>query len=163
MSNSAEDVIGTITTTTPIKREVIHYILSAADDCGGIDYWALAKTGTKAEGTAPEYFTEWVGLGGTWIIGIEKGDVPSVKPDAEWPANGLIEGKILLGGGVMIHALDPDTLDFYLLTTEKIVKGIELHTKHRASQGIYLDLEDIDETDADCILQWALFGEIVYG
>lgn len=161
MSNSAEDVVGTITTATPITREIIHNILSAADDCGGIDYWAFAKVGTIAEGTKPEFFTEYVGLGGTWIIGITADDVPAAKPDGEWPKEILDadDGQIVVPSG----AYDLDELDLYTLTMEKIVKGIQLHHEHRAKQGTMLDLEDIDETEADCILQWGLFGDIIYG
>lgn len=42
----------------------------------------------------------------------------------------------------------------YELTLEKILKGIELYGD--------FNLENYDSEDADCVVQYALFGELVY-
>lgn len=161
MSNSPDDVLGTVTVRQNITRQMIGDLLSTADDCGGIDYWAWAKTGTLPEGVAaPEFFTDYFGVGGTWIIGIQSGDVKNVKPDGAWPQSDLDAN----GGKIVVPSSQYDVgeIDCYLLTADKVINGLQEYIAFRLGQGRVVDLEDMDEGDADCVLQFALFGEIVY-
>lgn len=52
--------------------------------------------------------------------------------------------------------------DHYTLTLTKFINGIRLHCENRPTSVSALE-EDHDAADADCILQYALFGEVVYG
>jgi len=45
------------------------------------------------------------------------------------------------------------------LTLKKLLKGIKLNIVNRPFD---CDLEDMDATTVDCIIQYALFGEVVY-
>jgi hypothetical protein len=48
----------------------------------------------------------------------------------------------------------------HYLTLDKLLNGIKLNVEQRPHD---CDLEDSDGTTCDCILQFALMGEVVYG
>jgi hypothetical protein len=82
-----------------------------------------------------------------WIEGVESVvDVPGTKYFAD---------QVAQGGEVDIYG--EDGLEGRL-TRAKIVKGI-----HEALSGQAIRDEDYDAGDADNALQYALFGELVYG
>lgn len=56
-------------------------------------------------------------------------------------------------GGVL--KLQDDDGKWHLLTRAKFLKGVSLHKNH--------DFDSFDATDADSIVQLAIFGELVYG
>lgn len=60
------------------------------------------------------------------------------------------------GGTLIILA---ESGEKHELGLAEIKKGIQLFIEDR--QGI--DFENLDVTDADCIVQFSIFGEIVYG
>lgn len=50
----------------------------------------------------------------------------------------------------------------YFLTADKMLKGIQLYVDSGRVNLNYI-LEDSDVEDADVIVQYALFGQVVYG
>lgn len=56
-------------------------------------------------------------------------------------------------GGVL--KLRDDDGKWHILTKAKFLKGVSLHKNH--------DFDNYDATDADSIVQLAIFGELVYG
>jgi hypothetical protein len=68
--------------------------------------------------------------------------------------------KVLLEGGTvnMYDVEDEDTR--WKLTLKKLIKGIKLNAQERPNNA---DPENWDAEDTDCILQYALFSEVVYG
>lgn len=72
--------------------------------------------------------------------------------------------QISRGGTLIFH--DSEKPYQYKLTLDKFLKGLETFIKERGLDAIYdLDIEtiDIDADDADAIIQYALFGDIIYG
>ena len=72
--------------------------------------------------------------------------------------------KILLSGG-LVWLIDAD---YHFLTLDKLLTGIQRwidggYDMYGAVDGDELDCGNIDSECADCIIQLALFGEIVYG
>ena len=72
-----------------------------------------------------------------------------------------IVAEILLNGGeVEITDLEGDEEPKYKLTLERLLKGIAMNEEKRPHD---CDLENYDSITCDCIFQYALFGEVVFG
>ena len=72
--------------------------------------------------------------------------------------------QISRGGSLILY--DAESSDKWDLTLEKFLRGVELYFAQALSAE--LDGEDIDPTDfdadaVDCIVQYALFGKLVFG
>lgn len=65
--------------------------------------------------------------------------------------------KILLDGGKVTFIDEEDDYARYELTLKKLLRGIR---KYASEGGFDMDLLDSDM--ADCIVQYAVFGELVY-
>ncbi len=65
-----------------------------------------------------------------------------------------------------IKLYDSENDDCYELTKKKFINGLKLFVQERGNEvldGTDLDTTLIDAGDADLIIQYALFGEVVYG
>ncbi len=73
--------------------------------------------------------------------------------------------QISRGGSLLLR--DAETDERWELTLEKFLKGIELYIKENGRVMIedfkLMDYGELDAGDADCIVQYALFGKLVYG
>lgn len=79
---------------------------------------------------------------------------PKGEPLSTWATKLLLDGKA-------IRLIDEeDDEEIFELTLEKIVEGFRLNYIKRPHDN---DLENGDVTTSDCIIQYGLFGEIVYG
>jgi hypothetical protein len=86
-----------------------------------------------------------------WCVGVkihESGDAPKMSY-----ASDVVEH----GGTLKIHELDGDVHE---LTRKKMEDGIGKFMIHQRS---FTDACEIDAADADLIVQYAIFGEIIYG
>lgn len=79
---------------------------------------------------------------------------PKGVPASTWATVLLLEGK-----GVEFEDQE-DGDKKHTLTLKKLLKGYGLNYKNRPHDN---DWENGDATTADCIIQYALFGEVVYG
>lgn len=80
---------------------------------------------------------------------------PEDEPWSTWSTKLLIEGK-----SIKLFDVEGDDDDSeWVLTLKKIIKGYELNCVNRPFD---CDLEQGDATTSDCIIQFALFGKIVY-
>ena len=70
----------------------------------------------------------------------------------------ITTAKILLSGGTVIFYDNEDDLAVFKLTLDKLLKGIKNYAEWRG-----FDMDYIDADMADCIVQYALFDEVVYG
>ena len=71
--------------------------------------------------------------------------------------------QISRGGTLRLYV--PDEKKWFELTLEKFVKGLEKVVGERSPDIVYegkIDADEIDADDADAIIQYAIFGEIVY-
>lgn len=72
--------------------------------------------------------------------------------------------QISRGGSLVLH--DAESTQTWELNREKFLKGVKLYFEHGCNmqvEGGCIDTGDIDASDADCIVQFAIFGEVVYG
>lgn len=70
-----------------------------------------------------------------------------------------IVAQILLDGGI-VWIIDEEDESTHHLTLDKLLYGISLNAEHRPFDS---DLSNIDSITADCIFQYALFGDVIYG
>lgn len=95
--------------------------------------------------------------------------VPEEKRVAEWGHE-----QIARDGELHIHVVEPfdqDDTEWYILTKEKFMEGLKMWMKAPGTELIPLphgerlgiDTSQIDGAAADEIIQYALFGEVVYG
>ncbi len=81
-------------------------------------------------------------------------DKPTGVPYSTWATQMLLEGKTL-------HLEDAeDESEKFTLNLEQLVKGFQLNNEKRPFD---CDVEDGDATTSDCILQYGIFGKLIYG
>jgi len=78
---------------------------------------------------------------------------PKGVPTAQWITKLLLEGQ-----DVELCDIE-DRSERWVLSLQKLMDGIALNAKERPE---HIDKDNWDAEDADCIMQYALFGEIVY-
>jgi hypothetical protein len=82
-------------------------------------------------------------------------------PDEVWEANEKIIASDFIGLGGTLKLFDAEDEDeTWELNAEKLKAGIEMYF---SENGVDTDMGDIDAEAADSIIQYALFGELVYG
>ena len=124
-----------------LKPDDINDILCTAFE-GGVDYWCSG----------------FVGMGGN----LDQLPENQIEIEYEYEHVGY-------GGKLQVK----DDEKTYLLTQENFQSGlqkwidknpnsVEIHHDYR-NKYTTLDIGNIDAGDADCIVQYALFGELVYG
>lgn len=129
--------IKTTVTVTELTRDDIADILSC--EHGGFDYWAeLLPGGTQYRDAKEELESE-----------------ADADPDRIcW--EDVLAQIILHHDGLIVYDREEDKR--HLLTRNKLAFGIEC----RIAEG-RADPDDWDAADADCIMQYAIFGEVIYG
>ena len=74
--------------------------------------------------------------------------------------------QISRGGQLLLH--DMEEVETYLLNKEKFMKGLKIFLDNnegkicKLDSGYEVDPANIDANDADSIIQYAIFGELVY-
>lgn len=51
----------------------------------------------------------------------------------------------------------------HTINVEKILKGIKIYIKNCLESGLQVNLDSIDSEKADSIIQFGIFGDILYG
>ena len=72
--------------------------------------------------------------------------------------------QISRGGSLILY--DAESSDKWELTLEKFLNGVKLYFEdgcHVQVEDNRIDAGDIDAGDADCIIQLAIFEEVVFG
>jgi hypothetical protein len=100
---------------------------------GGINYWA------GLDNSLPEWENE-----------------PEEIPSSQYAFQLLVEGKSVKFYDIEKSDDDSD----WILTMDKLIKGIQKDFEERPED---IDLDSTDAITYDCIIQYALFGELVYG
>jgi len=94
----------------------------------------------------------WMGLDNSTPEWKEK---PKGMPLATWATKLILDKKCIKLYDVKEEMDDNN----WILTLDKLIEGIKLNAKHRQYDA---DLENIDAETADCILQYALFRELIF-
>lgn len=74
--------------------------------------------------------------------------------------------QISRGGQLLLHDMEEE--ETYLLNKEKFLKGLKIFLDNsegkicKLDSGYEVDPANIDANDADSIIQYAIFGELVY-
>lgn len=136
----------TVTITQEITEEQINDLVCTALE-GGITYWcgkARAKVFKYVD--TPDKDQEKVKY-----IGVLDEDQEKIN----------FASDVIGYGGTLIF-YDAESSDKWELTIEKMLKGIQRQcTEKKCSVNELLD--GYDAEDADCIIQYALFDEIIFG
>lgn len=82
-------------------------------------------------------------------------DKPSNEPISMWASKLLLEGY-----GMSFYDREDGEVELFRLNIDKLLCGIEMNANQRPHD---CDLEQADAETYDCIIQFALFGEIIYG
>jgi hypothetical protein len=82
-------------------------------------------------------------------------DKPQDEPASTWATKLILEGK-----DVLLYETADDDSTTRKLNLSNLIKGIEINSRERPHDS---DLEMGDAITYDCIIQYALFGELVYG
>ena len=117
--------------------EEINDLVSTALE-GGINYWC----------------------GGAIKVKNEDGTYKGIAKEDE---HKIVYASDLIGyGGELVLYDIEDESEYWTLNVQKMISGIQLHCTHR---GIPLStlMDNYDADDADCIVQYGLFNEIVFG
>lgn len=72
----------------------------------------------------------------------------------------IVAKIILAGGSVKITDNEEDVEPEYDLTLDRLIVGIQKNAEERPWD---CDLENYDATTCDCIIQYAIFDEVVFG
>jgi hypothetical protein len=94
----------------------------------------------------------WAQLDNTGISWVTK---PKDEPISTWATKNILEG-----GCICLLDSEGDEQGIWVLTLDKLIQGYKLNYEKRSWDN---DIENGDATTADCIIQYALFGTVVYG
>lgn len=94
----------------------------------------------------------WMGLDNSHPEFKEK---PKGEPLSTWTTKLLIDGKT-----VYFYDIEDPEEKLFELSLQKLFNGITQNAKERPFAS---NKDGWDACDADCIMQYALFGELVYG
>lgn len=94
----------------------------------------------------------WLGVDNTTTVWEKK---PKDVPIATWVTQMLLEGKT-----IYLYDIEEGEDEDWSLTLDDLIRGFKLNAKERPFDS---DVFNGDVETADCIMQYALFGELVYG
>lgn len=101
----------------------------------------------------------WMGLDMSWNVW---NDRPKDVPVSTWATHLILSGKTVYVYDIeeAEEEKDRELTKLYPLNLGKICKGYKLNYINRSWDN---SLENADSTTYDCIIQYGLFGECVYG
>ena len=121
------------TVTRTIAREELKYLIIDGLETG-ITYWATLHNDTE------EF--EWY------------------YNETNLSTSEIVADILLNGGSVKITDTEGDVDSKYDLTLERLLVGIQKNAEERPHD---CDLENYDAITCDCIFQYAIFDEVVFG
>lgn len=114
---------------------------------GGIGYWSVL------DNTTPEW----------------KKARKQIKDSGEEPYWGTVAAKVLLNGdSIRFYDAEADEDDLqddeiWFLDMEKFKNGCKIYEQNRGSLIKKLEDGEFDAVEADCLIQYGVFGEVVFG
>ncbi|MEX3625080.1 hypothetical protein [Viridibacillus arvi] len=134
MKFDREKIVATAKVEISLSENDIESIMVTGLE-GGIGYWARLDNSGK----------DWE-------------EKPKEVAVSHWATELLLQGKTLQFSDA--EGDDDESLGDWTLTLEKLANGFALNYKNRPFDN---DLENGDATTADCIIQYAMFGKVVFG
>lgn len=80
--------------------------------------------------------------------------------DTDLTTSEIVAEILLKGGSVKITDMEEDVESKYDLTLERLLVGIQKNAEERPWD---CDLENYDAITCDCIFQYAIFDEVIFG
>ncbi len=130
-----DKVVGTFIIEKNVTEQDIECIIINGLE-GGIGYWAILHN------DKPEF-----------------ADKPKDVATSEWVTKLIIEGKSVILTEEETEVEEGESKEL-VLNLEGIIKGIKLNSTERPWDS---NIQNGDATTYDCIIQYAVFGEVVYG
>lgn len=94
------------------------------------------------------------------------GKLMLLDPESDWHWSGHKKGELLWNWQIQAEGAEPEGGDWHEVGLDEIVKGLNLYFEEKPAAGCG-DLESILENgdfwDADCVFQYAMYGEVIYG
>ena len=143
MFNNCHEIIGSVTRTEHITVSFDDMVNLLSSAFSGISYWGIVDYSEEGYAKAKESLRSRPQFANEKVICYE-----------EVLTEGLIKGILTLD----IHDFEDDR--HYQLTLSDIINGLDIYL------NLVLDADfhdDMDGVMADCIVQCACFGEVVYG
>ena len=79
-------------------------------------------------------------------------------------AQGTVATRVLLNGGAIVFEdAEGEYDECWMLTLEGFRKGCELYEKERGSLTKTLEDGNFDAIEADCLIQYGVFGQVIFG
>lgn len=94
------------------------------------------------------------------------GKLMLLDPESEWHWSGHKKGELLWNWQIQAEGAEPEGGDWYEVGLDEIIKGLNLYFDEKPAAGcgdLESILEDGDFWDADCVFQYAMYGEVIYG
>lgn len=132
-----EHIIEIITSLTITTEDIVDYVLSM--EGGGFDYWAEICSDDKDYEAARQRLHDRM-------------------PSPFKPCYEDVLAEILEYGGKLI-VYDREEDEEHELALTDILKGWKMYAEEYKAY----DFDEYDAISADCIIQYAIFGEVIYG
>ena len=142
---------------------------TARSDVCGVQWWDYdddeyeeAREQLVKEGNAKPYLEEvWARM---LMIGKK---LRLLDPESDWHWSGHEPGELLWNAQIVAEGCVPEGGDWHPLGLEDVVNGIQMYGKARIAGDCGGDIVKIVENgdfwDADAVIQYAIYGDCIYG
>ena len=151
------------------EGQLCDLISTAKGDSCGVGWWKEKdeKEYEQAEAELIEEGNSEPCLEEVWArMLFNGGKLMLLDPESDWHWKGHAEGEMLWNWQIVSEGTEPEGGEWHEVGLDEIVKGLTLYFKEKPAAGCGdLDsiLEDGDFWDADCVFQYAMYGEVIYG
>ena len=95
------------------------------------------------------------------------GKLKLLDPESNWHWKGHKPGEMLWNWQIRAERLEPVGGKWHLVSLQKIVEAIQKYGDEHCGNDCGADIKAINENgdavDADCVIQIAMYGEVIYG
>lgn len=158
--------------TRPIKVDessLSNLISNAMGDTCGVGWWKEKdeKESAQAEAELIKEGNSKPCIEDIWArMLLNGGKLMLLDPESEWHWKGHEDGEMLWNWQIQAEGTEPEDGDWHEVGLDEIIKGLNLYFDEKPATGC-ADLESIleegDFWDADCIFQYAMYDEVIYG
>lgn len=152
------------------EEDLVDLISTARSDECGCAWWKYdqkeydaAKEKLKEErGGEPIFHDDVLAR-----ILIDGGALDLLDPESDWHWSGLKPGETPWRAQIIAEGCEPVGGDWHRVTVKDIAKAITLYARDGVANCCGADLHAIVENgdfwDADAVIQYAMYGELIYG
>ena len=90
-----------------------------------------------------------------------------LDPDSDWHWSGHEKDEVLWNWQIVAEGCEPEGGEWHEVGLEDIVRGVQQYDHAHCANNCGGNIDNIceygDFTDADCVFQFAAYGEVIYG